>query len=162
MDITSCPMTRELCRKYYEHFEVDPSIYMDMSLFKPYAYSDERADAYFERQLSKGRVFLAVIAEDAPVGEIIFKDMDAENGECTLSIHLQNDSVKGRGIGTAAERLALKYAFSELGMKAVNADTVLKNERSRHVLEKVGFRYVRSEGQFHYFRCTAEEYAEGV
>ena len=66
--------------------------------------------------------------------------------------YLQNDSVKGRGYGTAAERLALKYAFDTLGMDAVNADTVIKNTRSQHVLEKVGFKYMEEKGDFKYYR----------
>ena len=41
--------------------------------------------------------------------------------------------------GTQAERLAVQYAFEELGMTAIHADAVLKNIRSQHVLEKVGF-----------------------
>ena len=37
-------------------------------------------------------------------------------------------------------------------MVAVNADTIIKNTRSQHVLEKVGFHYVREEGGFRYYR----------
>ena len=37
---------------------------------------------------------------------------------------MQNDAVKGRGYGPQAERLAVKTAFDELGMAAVNADTI--------------------------------------
>lgn len=44
---------------------------------------------------------------------------------------MQNDAVKDKGYGTQAERLAVKYAFDQLGMVAVNADTVLKNTRSQ-------------------------------
>lgn len=74
------------------------------------------------------------------------------NKECTLSIHLQNDTVKGKGYGTRAELLALQYAFDVLGMVAVNADTVAKNTRSQHVLEKVGFQFIKQENGFKYYR----------
>ena len=37
-------------------------------------------------------------------------------------------------------------------MAAVNADAVLKNVRSQHVLEKVGFRLVGEDGMFRYYR----------
>lgn len=47
------------------------------------------------------------------------------------------------------------YAFCQQGMVAVNADVVLKNERSQHVLEKVGFQFVRQEGIFKYYRCES-------
>lgn len=35
--------------------------------------------------------------------------------------------------------MAVKTAFDELGMAAVNADTIRKNTRSQHVLERIGF-----------------------
>ena len=65
---------------------------------------------------------------------------------------MQNDTVKGKGCGTCAERQALRYAFDVLGMTAVNADTVMKNTRSQHVLEKIGFRHIKDEGGFRYYQ----------
>ena len=56
--------------------------------------------------------------------------------ECSLSIHMQNDAVKGKGYGTQAERLAVKIAFDELGIGMVNADTVRKTPGVMYVLEK--------------------------
>ena len=71
---------------------------------------------------------------------------------------MQNDSVKGKGYGTQAEKLAIKYAFEKLGMLAVNADAVLKNTRSQHVLEKVGFRFVKEGGIFRYYRVEQADF----
>ncbi|WP_411676374.1 GNAT family N-acetyltransferase [Caproicibacter sp.] len=158
MCISLIPMTKELCRQYYKGFKRDPDIYMDMSLFKQFLYSDSWADAYFERQRLKRRIFFAIMSKGEPIGEIILKNIDEIARKCTLSIHLQNDSVKGQGIGTKAERLALIYAFSELNMASVNADAVIKNERSQHVLEKVGFHFLRQEGSFRYYHCTADSF----
>ena len=59
---------------------------------------------------------------------------------------------RGKGYGTQAERLAVKTAFDEIGMAAVNADTIRKNTRSQHVLEKVGFRFVGEDETFKYYR----------
>lgn len=44
------------------------------------------------------------------------------------------------------------YALHVLGLTAVNADTLTTNLRSRHVLEQVGFRFLRAEGGFCYYR----------
>ena len=92
------------------------------------------------------------------IGELQLKQIDRDRKECTLSIHMQNDSVKGKGYGTQAEKLAIKYAFEKLGMLAVNADAVLKNTRSQHVLEKVGFRFVKEEGIFRYYRVEQADF----
>lgn len=97
-------------------------------------------------------MFFAIMLEDKPIGELQLKRIDQEKAECTLSIHLQNDAVKGKGYGTQAVRLAVKYAFDELGMASVNADAVLKNTRSQHVLEKVGFHFTGEDEMFKYYR----------
>ena len=44
-----CPITRELCRAFFRDYENDPAMYNDVSQFKPYVYSDEKADSFFER-----------------------------------------------------------------------------------------------------------------
>ena len=95
-----------------------------------------------------------IMRDGRPIGELQLKQIDMEIRECTLSIHMQNDTVKGQGYGTYAEKLALKYAFDVLGMAAVNADTVIKNTRSQHVLEKAGFQYIEEKNGFKYYRCV--------
>ena len=94
----------------------------------------------------------AIMQAERPIGEIQLKQIDCGRKECTLSIHMQNDAAKGRGYGTEAMRLAIRYAFEELGMDAVNADIVRKNLRSQHVAEKAGFRFVKEEGDFRYYQ----------
>lgn len=93
-----------------------------------------------------------LLASDV-IGELSLKHIDFEKKECELSIHLQNDAVKNKGYGSAAERLALVYAFENLGMESVLADSVLKNTRSQHVLEKVGFVQIGADDTFKYYRC---------
>lgn len=154
MDIAITPMTRPLCHEFYRGFENDPDTFMDMSRFTRYEYTRERADRYFEEQQAPDRIVFMIMEDGVPVGEVGFKHIDQEKKECELTIHLQNDRAKNRGVGTAAERLALDYAFDVLGMEAVNADAVLKNKRSQHVLEKAGFVYVREDETFRYYVCT--------
>jgi len=151
-------MTRELCHAFFRDFERDPAIYMDMDAFSEYRYDPAKADAYFDSQQIPSRIVFMVLLNKKPVGEVKLKNIDAEKRECTLGIHLQNDSVKGKGLGTEAERLALEYAFKALGMDAVNADAVQKNRRSQHVLEKVGFRFLREDEMFRYYRCDRESF----
>lgn len=150
--ISLCIMTKALCRELYKDWQNDPAIYTDTQKFEPYHYSEAAVDRYFESKQSPDRVFFAIVHDGKPIGELQLKRIDRERKECTLSIHLQSDSVKGRGCGTEAEKLALDYAFDTLGMTAVNADAVVKNARSRHVLEKVGFKYIGEKDGFIYYR----------
>ena len=109
---------------------------------------------YWEtRKKPKDRKDFFVLLESEVIGELALKHIDFEKKECELSIHLQNDSVKNKGYGSAAERLALAYAFENLGMESVLADSVLKNTRSQHVLEKVGFVLIGVDDTFKYYRC---------
>lgn len=145
-------MSRELCHELFKKWENDPDIYMDMDQFTVYQYNKAEVDRYFDTKRNPSRVLLAIMKDGAPIGEIQLKRIDRERNECTLSIHMQSDTVKGRGYGTCAERLTVQYAFDVLGMAAVNADTITKNRRSRYVLEKVGFQFVKEENGFHYYR----------
>lgn len=151
-DISLCIMTRELCHELYKGWENDPAIYMDMNLFKPYQYNENAVNRYFDSKQDSSRVLFAIMKDDKPIGEIQLKQINYKSKECTLSIHMQNDDVKGHGYGTRAERLILQYAFDVLGMAAVSADTVIKNIRSQHVLEKVGFQYIGEADGFKYYR----------
>lgn len=152
MEITLEPMTRELCRRLFSGWQNDSAIYADISLFRPYVYDEAAVDRYFDSKQVPSRVLLAIMLAGEPIGEVQLKRIDREKGECNLSIHMKNDGFKGRGFGTEAERLAVDYAFSTLGLCAVNADTVKKNTRSAHVLEKVGFKRIGEDEGFFYYR----------
>lgn len=145
-------MTQELCHELYKHWSNDASIYADISEFKPYTYNEAHVSRYFESKNEPSRTVFTIMLDGSPIGELQLKWIDWEKAECTLSIHIQNDTVKGKGYGTQADRLAKKIAFEEMGMVAVNADTIMKNTRSQHVLEKVGSRFVGDDGTFKYYR----------
>ena len=129
---------------------------MDMGLFKTYIYDEEKVDKYFDAKQNSSRMLFAIMLGDNAIGELQLKQIDMKTKECTLSIHMQNDAAKGKGYGTRAEQLAIEYAFEKLGMKAVNADTVIKNIRSQHVLEKVGFQFIKEDGDFRFYRIERE------
>ena len=145
-------MTRELCHELYKEWENDEAIYMDMSLFKPYVYNEDAVNRYYDSKQDSSRMMFVIMLSNKPIGELQLKQIDYDKKECILSIHMQNDNFKGKGYGTEAENLAIKYAFDELGMVAVNADTVVKNTRSQHILEKIGFQFLKEEGDFRYYR----------
>lgn len=131
---------------------------MDMSLFRPYKYDYDRVEKYIKRQKEKKRLAFAIMRNGSPVGKILLNGIFEKEKACTLSIHLQNDAVKGLGIGTKAEQMILQYAFRELAMKTVCADCVLKNAGSRHVLEKVGFKRIHSDEMFIYYKAESSLY----
>ena len=153
MNVCLTPMTKELAREYFSKFVMDPALFMDGQEFRPYVYSEAHADATVKRYRDMGRIYLAVLLDGEPIGEIILKNLDHRAKCCTLGICLRSDEFKNRGYGTEAEILMLKYAFGELDMETIFADSLLKNTRSQHVLEKVGFHETHRDESFVYYRC---------
>lgn len=151
-EIALVPMTRELIHRLYREFENDPDIYADMQYYTEYVYNQQAVDRRFDALQGPERVVFAILHGGAPIGELQLKRINRERGDCTLSIHMQNDKVKNRGFGTEAEKLAIRYAFDVLKLDAVNADAILKNTRSQHVLEKAGFTFCREDETFRYYR----------
>lgn len=146
------PMTRELCHAFFKKFENDTDIFVDSTAYAQYQYDEKKVNEYFDMNQDASRIVFAVMLDNKPIGEIKLKNIDFKKEECSLGIHLVNDSVKGKGYGTQAEKLALQYAFEILRMQAVNADTLVKNVRSQRVLEKVGFQYVQEEDGYRYYK----------
>lgn len=153
MNVQLVPMTRALCRRCFRNFVQDPALFADLSLYRPYVYSDEKCDEYFDRQVALGRVHFAIMCDDEPIGEVLLKKIDQVAKCCTLSICISCDEFKNRGIGTQAEMQTLEYAFTELELDTVYADCVRRNTRSQHVLEKIGFRQTHADETFIYYRC---------
>ena len=144
-------MTDEMYHSFFRGYENDPDLYMPGQAYVPYEYSKEKVERYIQRQRDLKRVTLAVLCDDEIVGEIILKNIE-ERRCATMGITLKNAGYKDRGIGTAAERLAVSYVFDELDIPTLYADTVQTNIRSRHVLEKVGFSCIREDKDFRYYR----------
>ncbi len=157
MNIRLCAMTKDLCRVYMQGFVIDPALFADPAAYRPYVYEDSACDAYFQRHKDLGRIHLAIMNDEIPIGEIILKKIDYEQKHCTMGISMQCDRYKNQGYGTQAEHLALEYAFGELGLETVYADSLITNPRSQHVLEKAGFKETHRDDAFVYYICRKDE-----
>ena len=150
MELSLQDVTLPLMHEYYRGFQSDPDIFMDLSKFEAYRYHALNSAA--------DRKDFFIMLNGKPVGELCLKHIDKERKQAELSIHLQNDSIKNRGVGTRAEQLLLAYAFDVMHLELVLADAVLKNTRSQRVLEKVGFKFVRQDGIFKHYQYARKEY----
>lgn len=154
-------MTREYMHELFQGFVYDPDIFQDMALYEKTrnsVYDPQKVDALFDKHSrEEDRRSFAVLLGERVIGQADLKHIDPEERTCELSIHLKSDAVKNRGFGIRAEQLAIDYAFDTLGMKRILADSVEKNHRSQHVLEKLGFTLVRQEDGFKYYRLSRTE-----
>ena len=134
-------MTRELCHELYKHWTNDASIYMDMHLFQPYVYDEAAVNRYFDMkgQDASRRLFAIMLGYKA-IGELQLKQIDHDKKECSLSIHMQNDAVKGKGYGTQAERLAEAHRTKDnLTVRVVTPESIY-NEFSSGTPDATAYR----------------------
>ena len=159
VNISLAEMTRERMHELYRGFSLDPIIFEELLPGVEYTYRPEKVDALFDmRKREENSIAFAILAEGVVIGELGLRRIDKEEKSCELSIHMQNDSVKNKGYGTAAEQLALTYAFKELNLERVWAETLEKNRRSQHVLKKLGFRYHSTENGYQKYELQRKDW----
>lgn len=147
------PMTDEMYHAFFMEYRNDTDLYLDPADFVEYKYEKAKVEAYIQRQRDRKRLTFAIMRGDELVGELKIYDITA--GESAwLGITVKNAAYKDQGIGTKAEQLAIEYVFHELDIPVLYADSVLTNTRSQHVLEKVGFQYLYTDGERKHYRIS--------
>ena len=144
------PMTADMYHEYFKEYQNDLDLYIDKSTYVAYVYDEEKVNQYIQRQMDLNRKCFAIMCGNEMVGELIIKNIEEHNC-ATLGIAMRNVKYKDKGYGTKAELLAIEYVFHELDIPTLYADSILSNTRSQHVLEKVGFRLIKEEGNFKYY-----------
>lgn len=147
MKISLQPYTLQRCHEFWQNYEADPDM-MDGR----FTYDPDWVERYFHSKcLETSRRYFVICADDQVIGEIQLKSINMEEKSAVLSVHLNNDRYKNQGFGTEAQRQMITYGFEQLGLQKIYADCLHRNQRSRHILEKLGFRHLRSDENFHYF-----------
>lgn len=99
---------------------------------------------YSSRADQSDRMDLAIVdrATNECVGEVVLNKVDADNLSCSFRT-LMGPRGRGRGLGTEATQLIIRYGFDIIGFHRISLTVFAFNPRARRVYEKVGF---RSEG----------------
>jgi len=95
------------------------------------------------------------LAEDRLLGEVGLWADGWAHGHAWLGIHIGERDYWGKGYGTDAIRLILRYGFTELGLRRVSLSALAANARAIRAYEKAGFvvegrtrRTTRYDGQW--------------
>jgi RimJ/RimL family protein N-acetyltransferase len=121
-----------------------PDPMMDAS---PFSYNYEqisRSYRYNHGGFRPDYVHYGAFFDQMPVGSLQLKRINRENRSCEFGIILQNDSVKNRGIGTAAIRKLMEIARDRHNMEIMIGDTMGRNKRMIRVFEKLGFELIET------------------
>ena len=97
---------------------------------------------WFRNRVQTGEVAQFMIIDDEAgeeVGSVYLRDIDLQNKKCEYGIFIGEDSCRGKGIGSAAAKLALDYAFETLGLNRVFLRVFADNVRAQKSYENAGF-----------------------
>ena len=102
---------------------------------------------WLHNRVETGEVAQFVIYDgETAVGSVYLRDIDRNNQKCEYGIFIGDEDCRGKGIGTAAAKLALAHAFEELGLNRVYLRVFADNLGAIKSYEKAGFRYELPSG----------------
>jgi len=95
-------------------------------------------------------------SSDRPLGTVGFKRIDSENMRAEFGRFLLEPSSRGKGFGSEALFLSLRYAFSDLNLRRLYLEVFEWNASARSLYESFGFKlegiyrdHVYRDGHYH-------------
>ncbi len=116
-------------------------------------FTRETHEQWIRTRVETGDVIQMIICDlqtGTPVGSVYIRDIDRRHKKAEYGIFIGEPSARGRGVGTAAARLMLRYCFEEEGLHRIYLRVLAGNERAIHSYEKAGFSregYLREDVQ---------------
>lgn len=98
--------------------------------------------SWIRTMIDTGRAVQFIICEEQsgrPVGSVYLRDIDKEKRQAEYGIFIGEDDCLGKGYGTRAARLAIDYAFNNLGLYRLILRVFTDNEAAVKSYEKAGF-----------------------
>ncbi|MGA9159273.1 MAG: GNAT family protein [Actinomycetota bacterium] len=153
----------EFEREWANRLEIDPSV-------QPIMPTRDALRVRFERSgiMDSGALDLAIEVDGRKVGGIqtyLPPDRTLPSGAFEIGIVIDEPSMRGKGTGTEAVRLLVRWLFSHAGATRIHMPTVPDNVAMRTVAERLGFEadgMIRYEGQeFVFLVLTRERWVAG-
>ncbi len=110
----------------------------------PRLHSEKKWKEWLEKDQEKDALdylFLAIrtLESDQPIGFIGLFDLFIQHGDTLVAIALGEREYWGKGYGTDAMRVMLRYSFNELNLRRVGLIVFEYNPRAIRSYEKAGF-----------------------
>ncbi|MBR6771633.1 MAG: GNAT family N-acetyltransferase [Lachnospiraceae bacterium] len=105
-------------------------------------FTPESHQKWTDTMIHTGRAIQFILCEKEsrrPVGSVYFRDIDDKKQEAEYGIFIGEESAAGRGYGSEAARLAVEYAFKQLGLEKVVLRVFTDNIPAIKSYEKAGF-----------------------
>jgi len=88
------------------------------------------------------------LEDDRLIGDVGLDDVFGPHRDAFLGIALGERDCWGKGYGTDAMRLILRFGFSELNLRRVTLNVFEYNPRAIHIYEKLGFKHEGRQRRF--------------
>lgn len=82
---------------------------------------------------------LRALADDRLIGFVALHSVEWNNGAAQLAVGIGEPEYRGKGYGTDALQLILRFAFHELNLFRVGLDVIASNTRAIRAYENLGF-----------------------
>lgn len=99
--------------------------------------SEEQIKKDIEKTL-KHQNFFIIELDDIPIGETNYRKVDEKTAE--IGIKICDFSKHDQGLGTQYLKMLINHIFYDKNFEIIILDTNMKNKRSQHVYEKLGFK----------------------
>jgi UDP-4-amino-4,6-dideoxy-N-acetyl-beta-L-altrosamine N-acetyltransferase len=145
------PEDKELLRRWRNQANVARWMYNDHEI------SVEEHERWFSHAMADGtRRYWILTCEDRNVGLINLYDISKKDLRAYFAIYIADESVRGRGVGTFAQRFLQREAFETFGMNKLCCEVFASNEAALRLYRSCGFvdegrlrQHVRKGGEFH-------------
>lgn len=105
-------------------------------------FTREGHENWVRTMIDTGRAVQMMICDlqsGEPLGSVYIRDVDRKHNKAEYGIFIGVPEARGRGMGTAAARLMLRYCFEEEGLHRVYLRALAGNLRAVRSYEKAGF-----------------------
>jgi RimJ/RimL family protein N-acetyltransferase len=135
----------EVMAGYFSRWNQDTGWLRFLDTDPPRMLSEKKWKEWLEKDLEKSQsdeVFFAIrtLESDTLIGFIGLFDLFMQHGDTLVAIALGERKYWGKGYGTDAMWIMLRYSFNELNLRRVGLIVFEYNPRALRSYEKVGFK----------------------
>jgi UDP-4-amino-4,6-dideoxy-N-acetyl-beta-L-altrosamine N-acetyltransferase len=105
-------------------------------------FTRESHENWIRTMIETGKVVQMMICEretGRAVGSVYIRDIEPIHQKAEYGIFIGEDDARGKGYGTAAARLMIKYCFEEMKLHRLFLRVYAENEQAIRSYEKAGF-----------------------
>lgn len=122
----------------------DPEVLQYLGLYLP---RTEITEEKFIEELgdNKSRTYVMFVIDalensvNKPIGTTAFSGIDIKDHNASFDITIGEKEYWGKGYGTEAARLMIRFGFEQLNFHRINSGVISFNERSIKMHNKIGF-----------------------